>query len=72
LTLFGSKLVTGLKQRKTKMKKQNNRATLALLIFAVLILLFLGGTIARGFALGNKALIDVRDRFVAAVSAAGR
>jgi len=51
-----------------KTKKQDSRATLALLIFAALILLFLGAEIVRGFALGNKALIDVRDRIVNAIS----
>lgn len=51
-----------------KTKKQDNRATLALYIFAALILLFLVGELGRGFSLGNKALIDVKDRIVNAVS----
>jgi hypothetical protein len=51
-----------------KTKRQDSRATLALYIAAALLLLFIGGTIARGFALGNKALIDVKNDFINAVS----
>ncbi len=49
-------------------KKQSIRATLALWIFAALILLFLVGELARGFALGNKALLDVQNDIVNAIT----
>lgn len=55
-----------------KTKKSDSRATAALLIFAALILLFLGAEIARGLALGNKGLTEIRDRVVNAVSGVSR
>ena len=42
--------------------------TISLYLFAALILAFLAGEIGRGFALGNKALLDIRDRIEIAVS----
>lgn len=50
------------------MKRQSNRATLALYIFAALILLFLAGELGRGFVLGNKALLDVKTDFINALT----
>ena len=49
-------------------KKSDSRATLALYIFAALILLFLVDELGRGFYLGNKALMDVKNDIVNAVS----
>lgn len=51
------------------MKKKNSfRIDLLFCIAAVLLFAFIGGTIARGFLLGNKALIDVKTRIVNGVS----
>ncbi len=51
------------------MRKNNSfRIDLLFIIAAVLIAAFIVGTIARGFGLGNQALIEVRDRIVNGVS----
>ncbi len=48
--------------------KHSFRIDLLFCIAAVLVFAFIGGTIARGFSLGNKALIDVKTRIVNGVS----
>jgi hypothetical protein len=51
-----------------KTKKPNSCATLALLIILALLLLAFVGGHARGLALGNKALYDIRNDFMNAIT----
>ena len=49
-------------------QKPNSCATLALLIILALLLLAFVGGHARGLALGNKALYDIRNDFMNAIT----